>query len=179
MGSMSYSLKYPQGHSVNWKWGPAVHCSKEIRLVEMKVCFIWMLAIGRKVDSCPRQTQPPDSQWVRAFIGWGRGLQAESGQSALLVILKSILSGLTSIILIVLGTVHLQFSFLWGQFLELWQLMSWLFHTVHSTIEWERLEISSRKLETTREYFMWRCPSGCEGKLGVALESLQGLRDLT
>ena len=28
----------------------------------------------------------------------------------------------------------------------------------------------------------WRCPifpSGCEGKLGVALESLQGLRDLT
>ena len=41
-----------------------------------------------------------------------------------------------------------------------------------------------RILLAVRESIVWILkllfvPSGCEGKLGVALESLQGLRDLT
>ena len=36
-------------------------------------------------------------------------------------------------------------------------------------------ERQEKKALTSRPIF----PSGCEGKLGVALESLQGLRDLT
>ena len=46
-------------------------------------------------------------------IGGGRGLHAETAQSALTVVLKLVISGLTSVILIVLSTVSLQFQ---GQF---------------------------------------------------------------
>ena len=52
----------------------------------------------------------PDSQCTRAFLGWGWGLQAERVQSALIVILKSVISSLTSITLIVLSTVNLKFQ---------------------------------------------------------------------
>ena len=54
-------------------------------------------------DDCPKADFPNDNQWARAFIGWGKGLHAETAQSALTVILKLVISGLTSIILIVLG----------------------------------------------------------------------------
>ena len=58
----------------------------------------------------PRQTSPTDKQGLRAFIGRLRGeLHAETAQSSLTVIFKLVISGLTSSILVVLGTVNLQF----------------------------------------------------------------------
>ena len=58
---------------------------------------------------------PPPSlnQGARAFTDRGRGQHAETAQSALAFMLKSVTGGLTSIILIVLDTVNLQFH---GQF---------------------------------------------------------------
>ena len=58
-------------------------------------------------------------------------LHAETAQSSLIVIFKLVISGLTRIILIVLGTVNVQFQVclfvcLCGLFLELWQLKSWV-----------------------------------------------------
>ena len=47
---------------------------------------------------------------ARAFIDGGRGLHAETAQSALMVILKWSCGGLISIILIFLSTVNLQFQ---------------------------------------------------------------------
>ena len=55
------------------------------------------------------QLPPPDNQGARVFIGRGRGLRVEAAQSALTIILKLVIGGLTSIILIVLSTVNLQF----------------------------------------------------------------------
>ena len=52
----------------------------------------------------------PDNQGARAFIDRRRGLHAETIQSALTVILKLVIGGLTSLILLVLGTVNLQFQ---------------------------------------------------------------------
>ena len=54
-----------------------------------------------------------DNQWARTFTGWGRGLHAETAQSALTVILKLVIGGLTSTVLIILSTVSFQFQ---GQF---------------------------------------------------------------
>ena len=53
---------------------------------------------------------PTDNQGARAFIDGGRGLHAETAQSALRVVLKLVIGGLTSVILIVLSTVSLQFQ---------------------------------------------------------------------
>ena len=52
---------------------------------------------------------PPDHQWARAFTGWGRDLHAEIAQPSLAGILMLGISGLVSVILIILGTVSLQF----------------------------------------------------------------------
>ena len=59
------------------------------------------------------------------------GLQVETAQLSLTVIFELVTSGLTSVILVALGTVNLQF---WSPFipislqpvLELWQLTSWV-----------------------------------------------------
>ena len=63
------------------------------------------------MDACRKADPPPtDSQEARAFVDCGRGLHAETAQSALTVNLKSVISGLTSVILGVLGTVNHQFQ---------------------------------------------------------------------
>lgn len=65
--------------------------------------------MGVVVDTCPRLTQPPlptltiNNQGAENFIDRG-GLHAETPQAAPAT-LKSALRGLTSLILIVLGTV--------------------------------------------------------------------------
>ena len=95
--------------------------------------FVTIWALGR-VDTYPKADytpHPPTDNGGKSFYSWGWGsLHAETAQSALTVILKLVIGGLISVILIVLGTVNLQFQglfpFPWGQFLELWQLMSWL-----------------------------------------------------
>ena len=46
----------------------------------------------------------------QGFYRWGEGLHAETAQSALTVVLKLVISGLTYITLIVLGAVSIQFQ---------------------------------------------------------------------
>ena len=68
---------------------------------------------GRVADICPKANSPHPlhENGVRAFIDrGGRWLHAERAQSSLTVIFNLVTSGLTSIILIVLGTVNLQFQ---------------------------------------------------------------------
>ena len=64
-------------------------------------------------DICPKaDSHPPATSGARAFIdrvGVGE-LHVETAQSSLTIIFKVVISGLTSIILVVLGPVHLQFQ---------------------------------------------------------------------
>ncbi|XDA82059.1 hypothetical protein R6Z07F_011980 [Ovis aries] len=56
----------------------------------------------KRVDICPKADScSADDQWSRALIDRGRVLHAETVQSALTVILKLVIGGLTSIILTV------------------------------------------------------------------------------
>ena len=72
-------------------------------LVVRKVCFIWDAGNRWGADSYPKA----DNQWTRAFIDARRGLHAKKVQSALIVILKLDIGGVTGIILVVLSTVNL------------------------------------------------------------------------
>ena len=111
------------------KWDPATRCSKateEARLVERKVCFI--LDAGNLGRGTPVQ-KPTPPNWqsgARAFIDGGRGLHAGPAQAALAGFLSLSIGGLTSVILIVLGTVGRFVPIPLRPVLELWQLMSWL-----------------------------------------------------
>ena len=62
--------------------------------------------------SVQRPSPTTDNQWATTFIDGGGGwaLYTETVQSALTGILKLVMGGLTSIIMIVLGTVNLQFQ---------------------------------------------------------------------
>ena len=79
-----------------------------------------------------RLTSSPDKHGVRAFID--RVGDAVTCRNNIVISnshLQSVISGLTSIILVVLGTVSLQFGctcshFFCGQFSELWKLKSWV-----------------------------------------------------
>ena len=79
-----------------------------------KVCFIlearkWWLEVGGWTPV--RRSAPLPGQPVgKSFDKHREGLHAETAQSALTVILKLVTGGLTSIILIVLSTVSLQFQ---------------------------------------------------------------------
>ena len=88
---------------------------KEARLMERKVCFLLCQQPEEKANSCPKANSLPTSptyiQQARAFIGRGRGLHAETAQSALTVILKwsPVVEMISSILLIVIK-VQLIFS---------------------------------------------------------------------
>ena len=56
------------------------------------------------------RTHTHSNRGARAFIDRRRGLHAETAQSALTVIFRLVIGGLTSVILIVLGTVNLHFQ---------------------------------------------------------------------
>ena len=95
-----------------------------------------------------RLTPPhsPNNQWTRAFIDWEK--QATCRNST--VSLKLVIVGLTSVILIVLSIACLArlFPFPWGQFSELWQLMSWL-RSGHNVVNFShvvRVSVSIRQL---------------------------------
>ena len=64
----------------------------------------------------------PGNQRGQSFYRQEEGPRAETAQSALTVIFKLVISGLTSIILIVLGTVNLQFQ---GKFVCFFEANSW------------------------------------------------------
>ena len=71
-----------------------------------------VLGGGESTDICPKAGSPTlTSRELRAFIDRvGGGLHAETAQSSLTVIFELVISGLTSIILMVLVTVNLQFG---------------------------------------------------------------------
>ena len=79
--------------------------------MEGKFTSVWMLRVGVVVDTCPKADSPSlptptiNNQGARNFTDGGRGPHAEAAQSALTVTLKLVIGGLTSLILIVLGTV--------------------------------------------------------------------------
>ena len=83
----------------NRKWGPAARCSKaskETRLVKRKVCLIFYAGNWGESEGGGHLSKDllslTGNQWARAFIDRGRGLHAESAQSALTVILKLVMS---------------------------------------------------------------------------------------
>ena len=69
---------------------------------------------GVRIDVCSKADSPPHpptgNQWGKNFYSQKEGLRAETAQSALTVIFKLVMGGLTSIILVVLGRVNLQFQ---------------------------------------------------------------------
>ena len=87
--------------------------NKQARLVERKACFIsdasnW----GRGWQICvQRLTLPPDKQRVRAFIDKVRG--RVTCRNSIVISnshLQLVISGITGIILVILGTVNVQFQ---------------------------------------------------------------------
>ena len=115
------------------KWGSAACHSKAKKRPDWwkEVCFILDASNLRvRVLSVQRLTPTTNNQWVRAIVDRRRRLHAKTTQSALTVIFKLVISGLISVMLVVLGTVNL---LLQDQFVsislrpvlkELWQLMS-------------------------------------------------------
>ena len=101
-------------------WGQAARhskASKQTRLVEKKVCFIsdagnwggrrWQTSVQRPA---PQPWQTRGECFYRQSCGVGGWLHTETTQSSTTVIFKLIISGLTSIIFVVLDTVYLQFQ---------------------------------------------------------------------
>ena len=70
----------------------------------------WQRCRGSRGEETPVQRLTPttDNQWARAFLGRRRGLHAETAQAALTVILKLVVSDLTSVILVILSIINLQ-----------------------------------------------------------------------
>ena len=67
-------------------------------------------------DICPKaDSSSPATRGVRALIFRRRGLYVETAQSALTIVFKLVIGGTTNVILVVLGTVNLQFQ---GQFVS-------------------------------------------------------------
>ena len=120
--------------------GPATchsKASKQARLVETLLYFrCWQLEVGRAVDICPKADPHPPAGGDRSYrlggVGGGLGC-AKAAQSSLTVILKLIISGLTSVILFVSGTVNLQFQ---GPFvpISLWSVLRIVAAHVLSTV---------------------------------------------
>ena len=82
--------------------------------MEMKVCFISDAGIwggGRMADISPK-ADSPHKQWGKNFYKQsGGGAEATCrNNTALTIIFKLVISDLTSIILIILGIVNLQFQ---------------------------------------------------------------------
>ena len=87
--------------------------------MERKVCFISYAGnLGRGErgaglqTSVQRPTSPSGNQWGKSFyrqkVSGGGGLHAKIAQSSLTVIFKLVISGLTSVILVVLDIVNFQ-----------------------------------------------------------------------
>ena len=92
-------------------------------MVERKVCFI--LDIGNQHGA--RRGQTPVQRPTSLTISGQELLQAEEGPTCRnsTAILEWVIGGLTSIILIFLSTVNLQFQGVFPFLEELWQLLSW------------------------------------------------------
>ena len=161
--------------SSNWKWGPATHLSKagkEARLVERKV---WWVGVGEECLS-KGLLPPADNQWAGAVTHRGRGLHAEHSQLWQPSWNWSC-SGLTNIILMVLGTVSLQFRRGLSHFLEVkFQNCGSLCHDwLPRCGQWQRICLP---MQETWEMWVWSL--GQEDPLGWEdpHENLHGQRSL-
>ena len=113
---------------------------------------------SREADACAKM----DSfQWQRArvLIGRGREPHAETAQSALTMILRSVIGGLIRVTLIFLRTVNFWFqgqSFLRGQFSEAWQLVLWLQsgHHVVNILPGRGFKIYKQVIGYSSEYYL-------------------------
>ena len=123
-----------------WNCSLAASCpkaSKEVggkgKLVGRKVCIILDASIqgGGRADICPKA----NASWLivsgQELLLTQRATCTKKLQSTPTAILKLGIGNLTSVILVILGIVNLQFqgpfvSIFWGQLLELRQLMLWL-----------------------------------------------------
>ena len=80
---------------------------------ERKACCVsdaGLAALGEVASSYPSCPTLHNNPGSAAFAGRGRGLQAEKAPSALTGVFRVVIGGLTSVVLIVLGTVGLQFQ---------------------------------------------------------------------
>ena len=98
--------------SGNWKWGSAAHHPKPIKIAgkESLLYFgCWQPSSGGSVGGCVSKDQllPCSSQGARDIIEWGKGLMCWNSRVSSDGHLE--IGGLTSVILIVLRTVNLQF----------------------------------------------------------------------
>ena len=107
-------------------WSLAARCpeaNKQATLVERKVCFVsdasnWVV---RVVGHLSKGRHPlTGSQWGKSFYRQKGSYGQKRRKSALTVIFRLVIAGLSSVILIVWGTVNLArahlFPFLWSQF---------------------------------------------------------------
>ena len=108
------------------KWDLVAHHSKvneEARLMKKNICFLMPTTrVRRGRTHIQRLSLTPENQGARLFIHRERGLHAETDQSALTVILKLVISSLTSIFLTVWGMINLQFK-LQGQFVAIFWVL--------------------------------------------------------
>ena len=125
--------------------------NKQARLVERKDCFNSDAITGRGSGGrCPKAYSRPDKQGMRAFIdimGW----EAPCRNSTVISNhLRLVVSCLTCIILVVLGSGNFQFQyalvsiFFCRQFSELWQLVSWV-QSAHHVVNFSTWHFSFYK----------------------------------
>ena len=130
------TYRYAHTHYSYWKslWDLVACClkaRKQARVVERKVRFIsdvgnwWVVDICPEAHFCPQPL--PDKQGMRAFIegggsGWMGRATCRNSIVFSKVIFRLVIIGLTSIILLVLGSVNLQFQ---GPFfpISLWPVL--------------------------------------------------------
>ena len=72
-----------------------------------KICFIWDPGNWPGAESYPKANSPPLTISGQENLQMEGGLHAETVQSALTVILKLVIGGVTSVILVILSTVNL------------------------------------------------------------------------
>ena len=94
--------------------GPAAATQKpfkEASLVERTLCFI-LDASNQEVWGGQRPVQCLTASWLSGGMSFNRLREGATciNMSALIVILKLVISGLTSVIVLILGTVNLQFQ---------------------------------------------------------------------
>ena len=120
----SWTIQSPMSATKRWAWGPAAHHSKankEARLVEREVCFIsdagnWEWRVRTPVQSPTSPLPLTVGAFIDRVLVVVGGVTCRNSAVISKVVFRLVLSGLTSITLVVLGAVNLQF---WGALVPL------------------------------------------------------------
>ena len=127
-----------------------------------KICSILDASKPRgRVDSRPKAESPPLTIRGRSFCGLTEGLHAETAQSALRVILKRVIGGLTSVILILLKT-----------FIFSWRItaLPYCVSSCHGFFQGSLSFSSKVSLFPFLEASSWHCGSSCQDYSLVILQ---------